>query len=435
MSTKRKAPAVIATPVVKKSAKTQARTNIDESRAAVFAAGSAATKPQASQAETIDISSDSSSNYDDVSDLDEEETAEDADAKKGSTVNGEQIHTHATPPPEVTRAKPVSNGDVEMDGDASDDEGTSPTFGDLIRGSSTIDVTSSLALQQQSMPLSPLSGPQPRTMIPPASLSSLGTVLNQALRTDDANLLESCLQTSDHDIVTNTIARMDSALAAKLLAKLAARMHSRPGRALGLMKWIQGTLIAHGGALATQGDLVRKLADLNHVLEERSRGLNSLLALKGKLDMLDAQLKVRKMNKTMGAGRQRGRFDDEMDEDGDVVEDAEDEGIIYVEGEEEEVANGKVKGVAASGKKGRGAGYEDDFPLTNGMGSDSDDSSDGEDDEEELEASDEDVDNNEDVDHDDVEEESGEEEDDSEGEAARPPSKVQKVASAFGKRR
>jgi U3 small nucleolar RNA-associated protein 5 len=312
---------------------------------------------------------------------------------------------------------------MQEGGDGSDAELASPTFGDLVRSNSTIDVPASLAAQAATQ-ASRLAVQQRPTA--PITATSLGTVLNQALRTDDADLLESCLQTSDVKIIENTINRMDSSLAGTLLSKLSARMHRRPGRAFGLMRWMQWTLVAHGGALVTQPDLIARLGELNRVLEERARGLPSLLALKGKLDMLDSQMRFRKSIKAAGAGRSRdgeGEESSEEEEDGDVP------GVVYVEGQEnlpgKALTNGTVKGAAEED--------QDDFPAGTGVISESEEESDEEfednDVEEEL-AEDESLDEDE-VDHDDVEDE----EEESEGEDSRPPAKVRRVSERPSRRK
>ena len=78
--------------------------------------------------------------------------------------------------------------------EASDAEPSEPTFGELIRSrEEVIDVAPS---RQEPTPNSLVHSTRPRTLAPP-SFSSLGTVLNQALRTDDSDLLESCLQNVD----------------------------------------------------------------------------------------------------------------------------------------------------------------------------------------------------------------------------------------------
>jgi U3 small nucleolar RNA-associated protein 5 len=76
---------------------------------------------------------------------------------------------------------------------------------------------------------------------------------------------------------------------------------------------------AHGGYLASQPQLVKQLSALNKVLKERSSGLMPLMSLKGRLDMLQAQLDLRKRNQQ--------RADDENDE------------VIYIEGEHDYVSS------------------------------------------------------------------------------------------------
>ncbi|KIV97803.1 hypothetical protein PV10_01510 [Exophiala mesophila] len=148
---------------------------------------------------------------------------------------------------------------------------------------------------------------------------SLGTVLTQSLRTNDNNLLEACLHTLDINIVKNTIQRLDSSLAGILLSKLAERLSSRPGRYGHLITWVQWTCIAHGGAIAAQPDVNAKVRTLYNVLTQRTQTLDSLLLLKGKLDMLDAQLAFRKQ-----LAAQRPATRDDQDEPG----------VIYIEGKD-----------------------------------------------------------------------------------------------------
>ncbi|KAF1938873.1 NUC189-domain-containing protein [Clathrospora elynae] len=167
--------------------------------------------------------------------------------------------------------------------------------------------------------------------------SSLGTVLTQALRTNDSQLFESCLRVIDVDAVYATVERLPSPLVGTLLQKLAERLHKKPGRAGMLMAWVQWSLAAHGGYLATQPHLVKQLTNLNKVLKERSSGLAPLLSLKGRLDMLSAQLDLRKRNQR-------------------AANDEDDNAVIYVEGEDEYISGDEesVNGdVTASGQRKR----------------------------------------------------------------------------------
>lgn len=403
MATKRKL-AKVAAPV-QHSTKLPNSTRIDETRTSVTVP-IPETPKSSKQVETIEISSDSESNYDDISDVDDDEVAEEQTARS----QGDR--------------EPQLDGNedtkIQEQGEESDAE---PTFGDLIRNHETVDVTAALG-GRQSTDASTAQTAAPQRQIAPPSTSSIGIVLAQALRTDDADLLESCLHTSDATVIRNTIQRLDSSLAGALLTQLTSRLHRRPGRAHNLMTFVQWTLIGHGGALATQPDIQRRLAELNRVLEERTRGLNSLLALKGKLDMLEAQMTLRRGNKSRRAS---GKDHDDSDSDDDE-ENGEEAGLIYVEGQEDDTTSNGLS-------RRRGDDEDDDFPVVNGVASDSEEES-GDEDEDDMdvdEFAEESVDEDE-VDHDDIEEDSAEE-DESEAEVA-PPAKVQKKSrSSFSKKR
>ena len=223
-------------------------------------------------------------------------------------------------------AAPESDADVgaareqEISGEVGE-----PSFGELMRANApeTIDVQEKLTNEDQRA-VATTAG---RSLQLPSALS-LGTVLTQSLRTNDVNLLETCFHEKDLAIVRATIERIESSLATILLERLAERLHSRPGRAGTLMVWIQWTLVAHGGYLASQPQLMRKLSSLHRVVGERANSLPSLLALKGKLDMLEAQMNLRK---SMQA---RSRVD--------KLDEGDDERVIYVEGQEDSESEGDV---------------------------------------------------------------------------------------------
>jgi len=395
MSTKRKAPGKLAPPTIKSGARIPTKSAIDESRTTV---ANTDVLP-ATQTETVEISSDSDSD-EDLSDEEQEADADEPQINGDSHVNGNRT------------VKSEEHDEAE---DESDGEAGAPSFGELLRSNDAIDVP---ALLQN---LSPTSGavakPTRKTITAPHH-NSLTTVLSQALRTDDTDLLESCLHTTEATTVRNTIENIDSMLAGTLLEKLAARLYRRPGRASSLMTWVQWTLIAHGGVLASQPKVIQSLSGLQKVLSERARGLSSLLALKGKLDLLDSQMKLRKKMQQQILPGQGSADEDEGD-------------VVWVEGEDKEDG---ANGVATS-RRDQLADDDDDEPVVNGVMGDSSDEEDLEDeeDDEESEDGEESLDEDE-VDHDDVDESMGEEED-SDVEAAAPPSKVQKVAKSFSKRK
>ena len=214
----------------------------------------------------------------------------------------------------------VAESDAERE---DEEEREEPSFGDMLqaRHPDPIDVQASFPNPMADrQALIPASGD--RVLTAPSG-TSLGTVLTQALKTNDKDLLESCFQTTDLPSIRSTIQRLQSQHVATLLQRLAERIHKRPGRAGNLMVWVQWSLVAHGGYLASQPEVMKKLKSLSQVIRERANGLQPLLHLKGKLDMLSAQLELRR---NMQAVSRAANAEDDEDE----------EGVVYVEGQEED---------------------------------------------------------------------------------------------------
>lgn len=400
MSTKRKLPQKLGLPAVKQSAKLLGKGNLDESKTVVSGGGNAT---KASINGVINISSDSSSGGE------EEEDSGQESADEESAAEADVAMEDAGSPAEAPFPE-----DAEESGE--------PSFGDLVRANASEPIDVAGAFEDPSLrALSYSRG----TQIQPPSGASLGTVLTQALKTNDVSLLESCLHTADVNTIRATIQRLESPLAGTLLQKLADRLHRRPGRAGSLMVWVQWTLVSHGGYLATQPDLIKKLAELNKVIDQRAKGLQSLLSLKGKLDMLEAQIELRRSVQI-----QRRRID----------EGEEDDGVIYVEGQESDEDEGaaKSKRVAANGDlegiSDDESEVSEDMPMTNGIIADSDEEDDSSEDDglidDEAEETDADSGDEDEVDHDDQDEEGEEESDD-----GAPIAKLPRTGGLFSKKR
>ena len=273
---------------------------VDESQAQVsHGAEAAGDQEMPDRAEIIDISSG----------VEESSDSESADEP---SVNGIAGHEKDDTEKEQVLGEREDREDAHPGKEEMDEE---PSFGELMRAKEPqpIDVVASVE------------APEPQALIPvgdrklqASSGLSLGTVLSQSLRTNDVQLLENCLHMQDLHVVRATIERLDSSLATSLLQRLAERLHNRPGRAGSLMVWVQWTLIAHGGYLAVQPSVVKQLASLHKIVQERARSLQPLLALKGKLDMLEAQMNLRRSMQRRRSGHG-----------------GESEGVVYVEGQEE----------------------------------------------------------------------------------------------------
>jgi len=255
--------------------------------------------------EVIDISS--------AEEESSEDESEEEDAPKQIQANGHDEEAQA-----VAGAE-----DVDMvDGEA--EEAEEPSFGDILstRHPEPIDVAAAYPQDQSSRSVVPTGG----NVLSAPTGTSLTTVLTQALRTNDKDLLETCFQMNDQQSIRTTIQRLQPHLVGPLMQRLAERIHRRPGRTGHLMTWIQWSSVAHGGYLATQPDIMRKLRALNQVLRERAQGLQPLLQLKGKLDMLGAQLELRRQTLAISSG---AALDDEDDE----------AGVLYIEGRDDNDAS------------------------------------------------------------------------------------------------
>lgn len=263
----------------------------------------------------------------------------DVDMKDGSSVSGVSSSAGSDHEGETLqfltngRDKDMSNGieaekrDSEQNQSALPTVIETPSFGDMLLAKypNTIDVPSTLA--DQSLHATALVPADNSRNLQPPPATSLGTVLTQALKTSDNELLESCLQINDIASIRSTIQRLQSPLVAKLMLKLAERIHKRPGRAGLLMRWIQWSLVAHGGYLASQPELVNRLRALFQVVRERANSLQPLMMLKGKLDLLSAQVELRRDH------RRPQPLRNAQDDDYDNI-DANDN-VVYVEGQDE----------------------------------------------------------------------------------------------------
>ncbi|KAF4550241.1 U3 small nucleolar RNA-associated protein 5-like protein [Elsinoe fawcettii] len=304
---------------------------------------------------------------------------EDDEMKDATEANEDEAGEIAGTNKEMVLTNGTKHEEEEVDAD------TGPSFGDMLQAThpEVIDVSASL---NEFVPSRAVVPAENSKVLQAPSGTSLGTVLTQALRTNDKDLLESCLQTKDLASIKSTIQRLQSPLVATLMQKLAERLHKRPGRAGPLMVWVQWALVTHGGYLASQPQIVRRLRSLRQVVRERANSLQSLIVLKGKLDMLSAQVELRRSMKAQRA------YQDESDED--------EADVVYVEGvdnddssSDEEVEAGFASRRSLPSRKRSALVTEEsgiasdeemdgDVPLINGIDDDAEMESMGEEDDE-----------------------------------------------------
>ncbi|KAL6238162.1 hypothetical protein BDW75DRAFT_202132 [Aspergillus navahoensis] len=263
-------------------------------------------------------------------DVDMEDSIQDAVSEDDSEVDSDDDDGPKQQKKTDAQDKEEAEGDVEMQSTANsgaeneeyeEEAGAEPSFGELMRAHAAEEIDVEAELEDDVHTRSLIPGKPITTVQQIPSGVSLSTVLSQSLRTNDNDMLEACFHTGDSGTIRTTIQRLDSSLAAALLQRLAERLSARPGRYGHLLVWVQWTCIAHGGALAGNKELLKQMSTLFKVMEQRSSTLPSLLLLKGKLDMLDAQLGLRQS----------------LRENTDHMMDSEDEeNVIYVEGYDDE---------------------------------------------------------------------------------------------------
>lgn len=292
-----------------------------------------------------------------------------------ASVSGDEDSDDEAPKPATEKkskpTKQTTDEDVEMqnaeekDEDEEEEEGAEPSFGELLRANAGQEVDVEAEMDDD-VNLGALVPGKPTAAVQQIPTGvSLATVLTQSLKTNDNDMLESCFHTNDTSIIRTTIQRLESSLAANLLQKLAERLSSRPGRYGHLLVWVQWTCVAHGGALAGQPELLKRMATLYKVMDQRSSSLPSLLLLKGKLDMLDAQLGLR--------SSMRG--------DGEDMDSEDEDNVIYVEGQEDD-SDSETE--TKPRKSIREQAFDEDESMMNGI-DESEDEEDGSEEEDEDE--------------------------------------------------
>ncbi|KAI3661134.1 hypothetical protein MP638_000471 [Amoeboaphelidium occidentale] len=123
---------------------------------------------------------------------------------------------------------------------------------------------------------------------------SLQHMLVQALHSEDSKLLEDCLCFSDFKLITNTLRQLPCQYVLPLLKYLVSKMQRTPNRVGTLSKWVKILIVLHMAYLSTTPDAAKELILLSQIIEGRLGVFDKLCRLKGKLDVLDQQVKLRR---------------------------------------------------------------------------------------------------------------------------------------------
>ena len=108
----------------------------------------------------------------------------------------------------------------------------------------------------------------------------------QALRADDAALIERCLSVSDRTTIANTVAKLSSTSAMKLLSECAARAQAKPNAGERCAKWARTILLHHAGYASSAPKARATLMRLSQTIESHVSMQGSLQALLGRLELV-----------------------------------------------------------------------------------------------------------------------------------------------------
>ena len=111
-------------------------------------------------------------------------------------------------------------------------------------------------------------------------------MLSQALRADDAALIERCLSVSDRTTIANTVAKLSSTHAMKLLSECAARAQAKPNSGERCAKWARTILLHHAGYASSAPKARTTLMRLSQTIESHVAMQGPLQALLGRLELV-----------------------------------------------------------------------------------------------------------------------------------------------------
>ena len=119
-----------------------------------------------------------------------------------------------------------------------------------------------------------------------ARADSLAALLSQALRADDRALIERCLSVSDAVTIANTVAKLSSSVAMKLLTECATRAQAKPASGERCAKWARSILLYHAGYASEAPKARGVLMSLSQTLQSHVKMQESLNSLLGRLDLV-----------------------------------------------------------------------------------------------------------------------------------------------------
>jgi len=177
---------------------------------------------------------------------------------------------------------------------------------------------------------------------------SIQNMLQQAVHSNDKQLLETCLAVTNIKVIRNTLERLPPQYVIPFLNLLKEKIQKKPQRGIYIFDWIRYTIMIHMSYLISVPELTSQLGELYQLLQERSSLMGKLSQLNGRLDLINSQFVTRNQMKI--SQEADVIYDEEAEDNVDMEEDEEDEEFgsedeFYEDGNEldELTANGDIE--------------------------------------------------------------------------------------------
>ncbi|KAG4101372.1 WD40 repeat-like protein [Neocallimastix lanati (nom. inval.)] len=180
---------------------------------------------------------------------------------------------------------------------------------------------------------------------------SIQNMLQQAVHSNDKQLLETCLSVTNIKVIRNTLERLPPQYVIPFLNLLKERIQKKPQRGCYIFDWIRYTIMIHMSYLISVPELTSQLGELYQLLQERSSLMGKLSQLNGRLDLINSQFVTRNQMKI--SQEAEVVYDEEAEDNTDMEEDEEEgeddefdsEDEFYEDGNEldELAANGDIE--------------------------------------------------------------------------------------------
>eukprot|EP01135_Chromosphaera_perkinsii_P003578 Nk52_evm36s248 gene=Nk52_evmTU36s248 len=124
----------------------------------------------------------------------------------------------------------------------------------------------------------------------PPKAESLVKMLVQALHSEDNSLLEECLNTTNENVVRNTVKRLPTQYVVPFLTQTIHKFQAKPSRGIMLVPWIKSIILIHASYLMSLPDLNKSLGGLYQLVDARLSSFKKLLKLSGRLELIMSQI-------------------------------------------------------------------------------------------------------------------------------------------------